>query len=649
MQSTTLYLLPRRFLLALTTAATINLGAVGAIAQHQHHDHDSAAQEVRRPTVFLDKSPRIVEYQLKRLSNDQLLLVERATDDARYAPVYRAIAVRPGMPVRERRAAVEALSELQSASAVEVLLTLIEQLDAGDSESQRVFEQLVDLLGKQAPAALAAHRDQLLQATASDRVALQIAGFVGLLVAGASDDALRQAQSPEQVVSLLNAVALQPVAAVRRQLKPSIIEWAAEDHSLDVRRAAIAALSSIPPDDRTLFALVGSMVGDEEVRDSVVRALLRMPAEYHDPETAHEVVQQLVELAEATPASQRTTESFVDAMQLADRLMAALSVEVAREYRSRIRAVAVRVVRIKTVEEEMRYDVPYFAVEAGRPVEVWLENEDLMPHNLVVTAPGALRDVAMLAAPMQPTDMPVGKQYVPDTDLVLHATDLVPAEGRARLTFTAPSEVGEYPYVCTFPQHWMRMNGVMVVVEDLDAWMQNPTVPDSPVGSNRSFVQAWTVEDFEGSIEQGMRGRSSEIGARLFAEATCLLCHKIAGEGGAVGPDLTDVFGKWKNDPQVVLREILDPSHTIDPKYAASNVLTIDGQVITGIVIKEDDEAVTLIDNPEAPKPTVVPQDAIERLARSPVSLMPKGLLDQYTQDEIYEILAYLKSVQPKP
>ena len=70
-------------------------------------------------------------------------------------------------------------------------------------------------------------------------------------------------------------------------------------------------------------------------------------------------------------------------MQLADQLLARLPAEAARAYRGRLREVTVRVVLIHTVEEEMRYDTAYFAVEAGRPVQVVLKNEDIMPHNLV--------------------------------------------------------------------------------------------------------------------------------------------------------------------------------------------------------------------------------------------------------------------------
>ena len=81
--------------------------------------------------------------------------------------------------------------------------------------------------------------------------------------------------------------------------------------------------------------------------------------------------------------------------------------------------------RINTVHEEMRYDTPYFAVEAGRPVQLVLRNEDLMGHNLVVCQPGALRDVAFAAATMSPQPDADGRTYVPKSPQVLFATRLV--------------------------------------------------------------------------------------------------------------------------------------------------------------------------------------------------------------------------------
>lgn len=240
-----------------------------------------------------------------------------------------------------------------------------------------------------------------------------------------------------------------------------------------------------------------------------------------------------------------------------------------------------------------------------------------------------------------------GKPYIPVSDKVLFGSDMVQANQQVRLTFTAPSEPGEYPYVCTFPRHWMRMYGVMIVVEDLDDWLQNPTEPVDPIGSTRSFVRSWVIDDFADDIESGLRGRSPEIGRRIFEEATCAQCHRVHGKGGSVGPELADVFQRWKGDRIAVLREIIDPSHRIDPKYAVQLVMTDDGQVLTGIVQAEDKSSVSLITNPEVPTPTVVERDSIEEIVKSSVSMMPKALLDWFSKDEVFELLAYLQALKP--
>jgi putative heme-binding domain-containing protein len=145
-----------------------------------------------------------------------------------------------------------------------------------------------------------------------------------------------------------------------------------------------------------------------------------------------------------------------------------------------------------------------------------------------------------------------------------------------------------------------------------------------------------------------LKGRSPEIGRRIFVEASCAGCHKVDGEGGVIGPELTDVLSRWKGDRIGVLREILEPSHKVDEKYQMQKILTVDGVTVTGILIAEDDEKVTLVSSPDAKEPMVVPQDDIEVMVPSSVSMMPKALLDQYTKDEIFELMAYLESINPK-
>src|SRR5437763_1661130 len=129
----------------------------------------------------------------------------------------------------------------------------------------------------------------------------------------------------------------------------------------------------------------------------------------------------------------------------------------------------------------MEFDLRYFVVQAGKPVQVVMENGDAMPHNFVLTAPGALQEVALAGQTIPATGDPNQKEFVPNSPKVLQATKLVQPDESATLNFTAPAKPGEYPFVCTFPGHWVRMFGVMLVVDDIDAWEQYPKAPKDPI------------------------------------------------------------------------------------------------------------------------------------------------------------------------
>ena len=634
----------RLIVLVTLTAVTAN----STNAQTDHHDHGGGhvdGRQLERPKVFLDKSPRIVWYQLNRLDNERLLLVERQTDDAKYAPVYTAILTRAGMSPQYREEALAGLIELNKTDAATELLTALETIDADDRQQQRMGRQLTKMLLSQPMSVLLAKVDALGVATESDNKMLRSAGHAGLIVAGDLEAAWRRASTTNGgKLDWLAAVSLIPKPFHRAQLRQSIVGLVESSQPAGVRRAAITALTHVPTGQAESFELIAPLVTDKAYRVAAIRTMLKIPPKHRSDETSATLVDALVERAELTPAAERTTDEFVDALQLADQLLAKLSVEVARAYRNRLREITVRVVRIHTVEEEMRYDTPYFAVEAGRPVQIVLVNEDLMPHNLVITANGALKEVAQEGLVLGPSPGFEGKPYVPKSEKVMFATGMVQARQQIRLTFTAPSEPGEYPFVCTFPRHWMRMYGVMVVVPDLDAWNRNPTKPVDPIGSNRDFVKSWSLDDFKDKLLSGLRGRSHEIGQRLFAEATCAQCHKVKGQGGTVGPELTDVLKRWKGDRMAILREVLEPSHRIDPKYAVQVIVTDKGKVITGIVQAEDKTSVSVLVDPESPDPVVINRSEIDEIVKTSKSMMPKALLDRFTTDEIFEILAYVES-----
>ena len=112
-----------------------------------------------------------------------------------------------------------------------------------------------------------------------------------------------------------------------------------------------------------------------------------------------------------------------------------------------------------------------------------------------------------------------------------------------------------------------------------------------------------------------------------------------------MGPDLIEVFVRWKGDRVAVLREMLDPSHRIDPKYAVHVIVTQSGKTITGIVQAEDKSSISILENPEAKQPTIVQRSDIDEMVKTSLSMMPKALLDRFTKDEVLEILAFLQSL----
>jgi azurin len=115
----------------------------------------------------------------------------------------------------------------------------------------------------------------------------------------------------------------------------------------------------------------------------------------------------------------------------------------------------------------LAYDAPSmaFTVKAGEKVKVTLENKALvpMPHNVCILKPGTMQKVGMLAnASMTDPTFISEKHCIPESTDILWHTKLVQPGQSESIEFVAP-EPGEYPYICTFPGHWLIMKGVMKV------------------------------------------------------------------------------------------------------------------------------------------------------------------------------------------
>jgi putative heme-binding domain-containing protein len=134
-------------------------------------------------------------------------------------------------------------------------------------------------------------------------------------------------------------------------------------------------------------------------------------------------------------------------------------------------------------------------------------------------------------------------------------------------------------------------------------------------------------------------------GKDVFFKTTglqCATCHKAKGEGGQVGPDLSDV-GKRLSKRQI-LEAILDPSKDIDPKYAAYLVEVDDGRQLTGLIVERSEKELTIRD-PQG-KDTKLPLSKVLSQIPSKKSLMPDQLLRDLTAEQAADLLAFLESLK---
>ena len=102
-------------------------------------------------------------------------------------------------------------------------------------------------------------------------------------------------------------------------------------------------------------------------------------------------------------------------------------------------------------------------MKAGEPIRLTLKNPDVVPHNWALLKSGTLQFVGQLANKLVADPAGWARHYIPETEDVLVYTDIVPAKREFTVFFNAPGDPGRYPFLCTFPGHWMVMNGEVVV------------------------------------------------------------------------------------------------------------------------------------------------------------------------------------------
>ncbi len=179
----------------------------------------------------------------------------------------------------------------------------------------------------------------------------------------------------------------------------------------------------------------------------------------------------------------------------------------------------------------------------------------------------------------------------------------------------------------------------------LAPWLEDEPPATEVLASlaQRPFVRDWKLDDLIGSLESVGHGRNLAAGKETFAAAMCIRCHRFAGQGAPVGPDLTPLARRFGRVD--ILLSILAPSRVVDDKYRIVTIETTDGQVLSGQLVGDDGETLTLLPDQLTPEKIVrIAKSQIEAQTRSIVSPMPTGLLNTFSKDEVLDLMAYLES-----
>ncbi|MFT5049856.1 MAG: putative heme-binding domain-containing protein [Chlamydiales bacterium] len=413
-----------------------------------------------------------------------------------------------------------------------------------------------------------------------------------------------------------------------------------------LRAAAVRAVAALPGNVAGKLADAARLVGDALLLESVVDLVRTLPEAERTPSSVRPLLDNLTAYLSGLGVESRTMPDVLAALDLARGLARSLPEEEARPALAALEGLGGTVVLLRTLPHQMLYDLSEFWVEAGSTVSIVFQNNDVMPHNLVVTMPGTMEEVGR-AAELLPTG--AGSQsasFIPDSESVLWHTRLVYPGESQRLTFTAPSVPGDHPYVCTYPGHWRVMNGVMHVVKDFDGETRlTRREGEGAPAPARTFVRDWALADLERHFQANWRDLCSlENGQTLFTEAGCIKCHSSAGETLIGGPDLAGIGEKYRGSE--LLRHVLEPSLEVLEDYLFTSFELQSGATVTGRIMDEDEESLHIVERLLQPEEVtrVRKVDISDRWA-SNLSPMPSGLLVTLDESEIVDLIGYVQEV----
>jgi putative heme-binding domain-containing protein len=125
----------------------------------------------------------------------------------------------------------------------------------------------------------------------------------------------------------------------------------------------------------------------------------------------------------------------------------------------------------------------------------------------------------------------------------------------------------------------------------------------------------------------------------------CAKCHRVAGEGGAVGPDLSGIGAQY--DRAYLAESVLFPSKIVRDDFRLTTIVTQTGELRVGVVRGETAESIVLLDAEGARHE--IPKAEVQSRETGALSLMPEGLIDGLSPQEFADLVSYLETLRAAP
>lgn len=182
--------------------------------------------------------------------------------------------------------------------------------------------------------------------------------------------------------------------------------------------------------------------------------------------------------------------------------------------------------------------------------------------------------------------------------------------------------------------HYNKLSGDSLVNQAGTALF---TSEEGPKGPGRP----WKMDEALEIVEADSGKRDFEQGLMLFSAIRCKSCHSMQGEGGAIGPDLTQLGSRFT--AKDMLEAIIEPNNVISDQYASTVFSFKDGSSMLAKLIDEDEDVYIVSQNPYAPHILKeIPKKDVSSFKLAEISVMPPGTINVLNEDELKDLIAYL-------